>query len=218
MIILINKSKWRSSFDVVKKIRSTLERWTKVWHAWTLDPWATWVLVLGTWLDTKKLWDIQKNDKEYITEIDFSTITDTWDMQYWEKIEKLDVSSLKIPTIADIKLKLDLLVPEYELPLPAFSAKKIKWKKSYDLARWGNILERTQLMKVFSYEVLDYNFPFLKLKLTVWSWTYIRSIWYWLWKELGLWWTLSSLERTRVWDYLISNSKTIDEYLKFIDK
>jgi hypothetical protein len=32
---------------------------------------------------------------------------------------------IKAPTLKEIKKKLDLLIPEYELPLTMFSAKKI---------------------------------------------------------------------------------------------
>lgn len=222
MILLIDKPQWRTSFDVVKKIRNK-ESWKKkVWHSWTLDPMATWLLVLWTDKDTKLLESIQKLDKDYIANIDFSVFTDTWDMDYHNEIINYDTKimdwkfflqkewlSILSPDIFDIKNKLDLLIPEYELPLPAFSAKKIKWKKSYDLARKWNILKRSQNMKMFNYEIIDYNFPNLKIKFTVWSGCYIRSIAYWIWKEFNLWWTLSYLRRTRIGDYDIKYANTI---------
>ena len=107
-------------------------------------------------------------------------------------------------SMEEIKLKLDSIIPEYELPLTPFSAKKKDWKKLYDLARkWEQIIEN-RLMKTYGYEVLDYNFPELKLNLDVWSWTYIRSIWHWLWEQFWLGWILTMLRRIRVGEYEFS--------------
>jgi len=93
-------------------------------------------------------------DKTYITEIDFSILTDTWDMDFFKKIEKYDfefsasknekfflkkeekngkeIYYYKIflkkdkPSLDEIKSKLDLLIPSAILPLTMFSAKKVK--------------------------------------------------------------------------------------------
>ena len=211
MFFFVNKPKWFTSFDIVDKFKRIFF-WEKVGHAWTLDPMATWLLIIAVWRQsTKHLWKLLWMDKEYITEIDFSILTDTWDMDYFDtKIEyeilswntwiKKDWTPVKAPTIDEIKQKLDLLIPEYELPLTMFSAKKINWKKLYELARKGINLNLKKTMKVNSYKILDYHFPILKLKLNVWSWTYIRSIWYWLWQQFWLWWTLISLHRLKIWD------------------
>jgi tRNA U55 pseudouridine synthase TruB len=40
-----------------------------------------------------------------------------------------------LPSLEDIREKLSLLIPTYELPLPAFSAKKKDGKRLYQLAR-----------------------------------------------------------------------------------
>jgi RNA polymerase primary sigma factor len=53
----------------------------------------------------------------------------------------MENGTVEAPTLGEIKKKLDSLIPEHELPLPAFSAKKIAGKKSYDDARAGNIRE-----------------------------------------------------------------------------
>ena len=117
--------------------------------------------------------------------------------------------------IEDIALKLDLIIPEYELPLTPFSAKKKDWKKLYDLARkWEQIVEN-RLMKTNWYKILDYKFPLLKLELDVGSWTYIRSIWHWLWEQFWLWWILTMLRRTRIWKYKLSEIVLDKEWIFF---
>jgi tRNA pseudouridine55 synthase len=211
MLAIIDKPTWFTSFDVIRKLKKLYPK-TKIWHSGTLDPLATWVLVIWIWKSTKKLWQIQWMWKEYEATIDFSKLSDTWDIDYWDeekyfeyKFENnwliIDWKKIIAPTLEEIQSKLDLIIPEYELPLPAFSAKKIDWKKSYDLARNWEILERKQIMRIYSYEIIDYSFPLLKVKIKVGSWTYIRSIAYWLWSQFNLGWILIQLRRTSIGDY-----------------
>lgn len=96
----------------------------------------------------------------------------------------MENGTVEAPSLKEIEKKLDKLIPEYELPLPAFSAKKIAGKRSYHDARAGKIREENKVMKTNSYEILSYDFPILQLKIDVGSGTYIRSIAYRLGKKL----------------------------------
>lgn len=205
----MDKPSWISSFDVIRALKVNL--WEKkIWHSGTLDPMATGLLLIWTWKDTKKLWDLIWHDKTYETIIDFSKKSDTWDMDYREYFEELDTIWKKI-SVDEIKKKLDLIIPEWELPLTPFSAKRKNWKKLYELARkWEQIVEN-KLMKIYWYEILEYDFPTLKLKLDVWSGTYIRSIWHRLWEQFGIWWILVSLRRIWIWDYKLDEIKLDNE-------
>ncbi|MDR0282978.1 MAG: hypothetical protein LBI53_06985 [Candidatus Peribacteria bacterium] len=169
-------------------------------HSGTLDPKATGLMILGVGKGTKKLTSLIGLDKVYEATIDFSKMSDTWDLGYWEKYEEVPVlitpspfgdslwqgSNISTPTRQQLENKLSLLVPEYELPLPAFSAKKKEGKRLYTLARSGQEISETKVMRVQSFEILKYNFPVLRLRLAVGSGTYIRSIGYWLGQEFGL--------------------------------
>ena len=213
MLIAVDKPSCISSFDVVRVLKRELGE-KKIWHSWTLDPMATWLMLIWTGDDTKRLNDLIWLDKSYETIIDFSKKSDTWDMGYREYFEEINVEWKDIP-LQDIKSKLDSLIPEYELPLTPFSAKKKDWKKLYDLARrWEQIIEN-RLMKTYWYEILDYKFPELKLRLDVWSWTYIRSIWHWLGNQFGLWWILIMLRRIRVGEYELSKINLDREWTFF---
>lgn len=210
-----------------------------MWHSGTLDPMATGLMILALDKDTKKLTELIWLDKSYVATIDFSKLTDTRDMEIWEKIINYELvikegkkiglemenGMIEVPILAEITKKLDKLIPEYELPLPAFSAKKIAGKKSYDDARAGTIREENKVMKVQKYEILKYDFPLLQLKLDVGSGTYIRSIAYRLGKELGMGGTLIQLRRTRIgdwdiatlpnWQELHNTYKEKEEIIKF---
>jgi tRNA pseudouridine55 synthase len=113
----------------------------------------------------------------------------------------MENETVEAPTLAEIKRKLDKLIPEYLLPLPAFSAKKREGKRSYDAARKGNIIEEDKLMRTHSYEILKYEFPLLQIKVDVGSGTYIRSIAYRLGQQLGLGGTLIQLRRMSIGDW-----------------
>lgn len=210
MLIAVDKPLWISSFDVIRALKREL--WEKkIWHSWTLDPLASWLMLIWTWGDTKKLNGLIWLDKSYETVIDFSKKSDTWDMWYREYYEEIDVDWKNVE-LEFIKKKLNLLIPEYELPLTPFSAKKKNWKKLYELARsWEQIIEN-RFMKTYGYEVLYYNFPELKLRLDVGSWTYIRSIWHWLWDQFWLWWILTMLRRIRVGEFELSKIDLENEW------
>lgn len=81
----------------------------------------------------------------------------------------MESGTVEAPSLKEIENKLEKLIPEYELPLPAFSAKKIAGKKSYDDARAGKIREEHKVMKTNSYEIISYNFPLLQIKIDVGS-------------------------------------------------
>jgi tRNA pseudouridine55 synthase len=119
-------------------------------------------------------------DKVYETVIDFSKMSDTWDMGYREKYEEFPVESMKAPSLAQLEEKLQQLIPVYELPLPAFSAKKKEGKRLYELARKGKEISESRMMKFHQIDILEYNFPELRLRVEVGSGTYIRSLGYWL--------------------------------------
>ena len=238
MFLAVDKPARITSFDVIRIFRRHFPK-QKMWHSGTLDPMATGLMILALGDDTKKLTELIWLDKSYIATIDFSKLTDTRDMEFREKIQNFECRmqnwkitglemeswSVEAPSLGEIQRKLDKLIPEYELPLPAFSAKKIAGKKSYDDARAGTIREENKVMKVQKYEILKYDFPLLQLKLDVGSGTYIRSIAYRLGKELWIGGTLIQLRRTSIgkrdidslpsWEDLHNTYKEKEEIIRY---
>jgi tRNA pseudouridine55 synthase len=221
MLIAVDKPKWMTSFDIIRALKRELSE-KKIWHSWTLDPMATGLLLIGTSKDTKQLHHLTWLDKEYITTIDFSKMSDTRDMDYREIYNELDINTLNKPTIEQIKNKLDSIIPQWNLPLTPFSAKKKNWKKLYELARKGEQIIENKTMKISWYKIINYNFPTLELKLNVWSGTYVRSIWYWLWQQLSqnwkLGWILTSLRRISIQDHKLDNINLDQSATFFIKK
>lgn len=220
MFLAVDKPTWISSFGVIKVLKK-FYIWQKIWHSWTLDPMATGLMILAIWKDTKNLTQLIWLDKSYIATIDFSKMSDTWDMEYREKMINykceimnwknwllIDEKFYEAPNLDQIKEKLQSLIPQFNLPIPAFSAKKKEWKRSYDLARKGKKQELDyKIMKIYWFDVLEYKFPILKVSLDVWSGTYIRSIAYRLWQEFKTWWILTDLRRISIGEWKINDMK-----------
>lgn len=223
MFLAVDKPQWITSYDVIRRLKRQFPRKTKIGHSGTLDPMATGLLIIAVYKDTKRLHEFLGANKSYETTIDFSKMSDTWDMEYWEKYEEYLVSEqswsvwitkdntfIPAPSLDQIHKKLATLIPSVTLPLTPFSAKKKNGKKLYELARAGVEVNESREMVVNSYEIVDYNFPTLTLKLDVWSGTYIRSIGYRLGQEFGLGGILTSLRRTKIGEVDLS-TLTLDQ-------
>ena len=103
-IILIDKEKDWTSFDIVAKIRNTLK--VKVGHTGTLDPMATGLLVILLGNACKLEQYLVVKDKTYIVDIKFGIKTDTGDRS--GLIIKEDNFSLSNYSKEDIKSILNL--------------------------------------------------------------------------------------------------------------
>ena len=233
MILYINKPKNRTSFDVIKKLKTKFPKKTKIGHSWTLDPMATGMLLVATWSDTKRLTDYVWLDKTYETIIDFSKKTDTRDMQHrrrhtswkvlWDNIvfspgdiiderpwdpwkpEKYGFVSKEIvvsaPSLEQIDTYIQSLVGMHDIPLTPFSAKKVDGKKLYEYAREWRPIFKNIPMHIIWYEILEYKFPRIYIRLHVWSGTYVRSVWHQIGEHFGLWWVLTQLKRTAIAEF-----------------
>jgi len=128
-----------------------------------------------------------------------------------------DEKEILAPRLNEIKKNLQTIIPSYELPLTPFSAKKKDGKKLYELAREWNLIYENREMKINFFEILDYTFPELKIKIDVGSGTYIRSIAYRLWQQFNLWGILTSLRRTSIWDFDLEKVEKFETAIGYFD-
>jgi len=201
--ILINKPAGITSHDVVDKLRE-ITKIKKIGHAGTLDPFANGLLILGIGREfTKKLSVFQKKDKEYIANLRLGAESDTFDRD--GKIVERKVE--KIPEKEEIEETLKIFLGEIEQIPPAFSAKKIGGKKFYELARKGIKVEpKPQRVKIYEISILEYKFPYLKIKVKCSSGTYIRSLANDIGKKLGCGAYVEELTRTKIGEFSIENA------------
>lgn len=191
-ILLINKPQGRTSFSLIRALRK-LTGIKKIGHAGTLDPFATGVMVLLIGKRYTRLSDqLLFEDKEYVAEVSLGVSTDTYDCD-----GKVVASSKKVPSLEEIESIIAEFQGEIAQIPPMFSAKKVKGKKLYELARQGQTIERQPARVRLSTTLLHYNYPSLSLKVKCSKGTYIRSIAHEMGEKLGCGAHLSQLQRTR---------------------
>lgn len=98
---------------------------------------------------------------------------------------------------------------------PMYSALKHKGRKLYELAREGKTVERKQRkIKIYDFEILDFNFPYARLKITCSKGTYIRSLVNDLGENLKTFATVKELRRLKVGDFDVEDAIKIDDFEK----
>ena len=213
MILNVKKPKGMTSHDVVDEIRKiTGEK--RVGHAGTLDPFATGVLIIATTReDTKKLGNIAKNTKkEYVATLELGKISTTGDPEGTIKPFADNLVSLSYPRLNRVKDILKLFIGEIMQTPPSYSAIKVNGVPAYKLARKGkNVKLSSRKVIIEKIDLLLYNPPFLKIRVVCGSGTYIRSLAKDIGEKLGCGAYLTELERTRVGNFKIEDSKTLEE-------
>lgn len=206
MIILVDKPKGITSFDVIRRLRITHGK-RKMGHAGTLDPMATGLMIIATDADTKKLSEFLGLPKTYEAEITLGVRTDTSDMDGKIVEEKAIPSSVTKEQVVRV---LQSLVGDTDLPVSVYSALKRAGKPLYEYAREGKEVEvPVRAMHVDS--VIFDGFDGLKVRATfaVGSGTYIRSLAEEVGKRLGTVATLSALRRTVIGGFSVANASKL---------
>ena len=206
-ILIVNKPAGITSHDVVDFIRRKFNI-KRVGHAGTLDPMATGVLVMLLGKATKLSNTFLNHDKEYIAKLYFGKRTDTQDSQ-GKVLEEKNIEGLDIEAV---KKALDNFKGEIEQIPPMVSAIKHKGKKLYQLARSGKIVEREpRKIKISGIEILDFKFPEMTFRVNCSKGTYVRTLCEDIGKSLGVPSHMSSLIRIASGDFLLGDSKNMDE-------
>lgn len=201
-IIVVNKPKNHTSFDVIAILRKKLGQ-KKIGHMGTLDPMATGVLPILLGSTAKFQIFTEENEKEYIAEIIFGLTTTTWD-SFGEETGRKETNISK-ENLAEILPK---FTGEIMQVPPMFSAIKKNGVKLCDLARKGKEIEReARKVEIKKLEILDFNEEkqTAKLKILCSKGTYIRSLCHEIGAALGTGACMGELTRT------LSNSFRLEE-------
>ncbi len=208
MIINLNKPIGWTSFDVCKKVkRITKEK--KVGHGGTLDPFASGVLVVGTGKDTKKLKDVSNEKKTYDATLLLGETTDTLDLE-GKVIKKKKVPILSQKTIKDALI---LFLGDYCQTPPMYSAKKVAGRKLYEYARKNIKVKREPVMlKIFSISLNNFDEKNISFSVECSKGTYVRVLAKDIAERLGTIGYLISLTRTKVGNYTLIKSQSIESF------
>jgi tRNA pseudouridine55 synthase len=217
-VLFIDKDTNWTSFDVVNKIRSTLKYQydipkIKVGHAGTLDPLATGLLIICTGKKTKQIESFQNLPKEYVTTIKLGETTPSFDME--TEVDK--TYSLETLTEENVRETIKGFIGKQEQIPPVFSAKRVNGKRAYESARKGKSLEmKPSQIEIYNIEVIKINFPFAEIKINCSKGTYIRAIARDIGKKLKNGAHLTKLRRTKIGDFSVEDSITVDLFQKML--
>lgn len=209
-LLLIDKPKGWTSFDVIAKVRGVISAYTrandlprvKVGHTGTLDPMATGLLVLAIGGSTKKIATLTKHDKTYQAAITLGKTSNTDDAEG----ELVAVSDIEPSNDAVVEALQAFTGDIMQVP-PQFSAIKIDGVRSYKAARAGEqVALQPRPVKIYEITDIAYDYPTVTYTMHVGSGTYIRSIARDLGQKLGTGAYLSDLRRTSVGDFSVEDA------------
>ncbi|HEY6505467.1 MAG TPA: tRNA pseudouridine(55) synthase TruB [Chitinophagaceae bacterium] len=211
-VLLINKPLRWTSFDAVRKIRNLI-RIKKVGHAGTLDPLATGLLIVCTGKFTKKINEYMAREKEYTGTFTLGATTPTYDLESEPGdflpatgISEDDIKKATLPFTGEI-----MQVP------PAHSAIKIDGKRVYELARQGKEVKiEPRKVTISEFEITAIEMPVVHFRVVCSTGTYIRSLANDYGRALGCGAYLSSLCRTRIGEFHLNESLTIEKFAEMV--
>ncbi len=207
-ILIINKPAGPTSHDIVSAVRKKLDL-KKVGHAGTLDPMARGVLIVLVGKATKLSSMFLSSDKTYIAKIRLGMLTDTLDLAGTVK------SVCDVPDLTEKRIDNVLTGFEGEilqLP-PMYSAKKVKGKKLYEMARKGIEVERNpEKVKIYEIKRLDYLKPDLTIKVSCSKGTYIRALAYDIGRVFGCNACIADLKRVKSGKFSINEAIPFEKF------
>lgn len=202
-IIGVYKPVGPSSFDMIRRLR-ILTGVKKIGHAGTLDPLARGILVVGIGRSAcRSLEKEVKKEKEYLAVIKLGEESTTDDQEGKKTIKE----NINRPSKKEILEILPQFQGKIEQVPPFFSAIKIKGKRAYQLARQGQRpIIKSRLVEIKNIELLEYQWPYLEIKVLTGPGVYVRSLARDLGQKLNCGGYLFDLERTRVGEFNKDNS------------
>lgn len=210
-IIVVNKERGYSSFDVIAVLRGVLGM-KKLGHTGTLDPEAEGVLPVCLGFATKVCDYLMAQKKEYIAHGRLGITTDTQDIHGTVLTEK----PFHV-TENEFRDTLESFLGDIEQLTPMYSARKIDGVKLVDLARRGITIERSKkTVRIYEAELLSFDAETgeYAIRILCQKGTYIRTICNDIGEKLGCGSCMTSLVRTKTGRFTIEHSYTIDDLRK----
>lgn len=208
-ILLIDKPKGITSFDVIRKLRRELKI-KKIGHAGTLDPLASGLLLVATGKSTKKLNEFLKLPKTYDVEILVGESRTTGDME-GKVIENREVDKLQKGEVLNV---FKGMIGVVSLPVPRYSAIKVGGEPLYKKARRGDEFEPPiKDMIITDIRLQDIKkegeYCVLSVSIDVGSGAYIRSITEDIGRRLGYPAVVRELRRTKIGEFDLKDAREL---------
>ena len=204
-VIVVNKEKDMTSFDVVNEI-SHLFGIKKVGHTGTLDPMAEGILIICIGKATKIVELLTAKDKEYVAGVKLGIKTDSYDItgNILDTKEVKDIENLEEVILSYKKT--------YLQEVPIYSAVKVDGKKLYEYARNNKEVELPKKeVTIKKIELLEKDKDAFIIKTLVSKGTYIRSLINDIGNSLNTYATMTSLNRTKQGKVTINDSYKLND-------
>jgi tRNA pseudouridine55 synthase len=212
-VILLDKPLHWTSFDVIRKLRGILQI-KKIGHAGTLDPLATGLLIVCTGKFTKKINEYMAAEKEYTGSITLGAVTPTYDLESLPEQQK-DYSFITAEMLQNATKN---FIGDIEQLPPIYSAIKKDGVALYELARRGVDVElKARNINIKSFELTSIELPVVYFKVVCSTGTYIRSLANDYGTVLGCGAHLSSLCRTRIGEFKLTDAVEMEEFEKMLN-
>lgn len=207
-VVLIDKEKGKSSFNIVYRVRKTVNV-KKVGHAGTLDPAATGLLVVCIGKMTKEIYKYQDLDKIYSGTIELGKKTPSMDAET-EFTEQNDYSFVSNEMIEEAR---KTFLGEIKQIPPMYSALKQNGKRLYKLARKGVEVERKpREVTIYDFEITRVELPEIDFRIKCSKGTYVRVIANDFGEKLNCGGYLKSLRREAIGEFNVNDALTVDEF------
>lgn len=204
-VILVDKPRGWTSFDVVNKVRS-LTGIRRVGHAGTLDPLATGLLIVCTGRKAKEIERFMGLEKTYAAVVTLGATTESYDAAT-PVTERRDVSGL---SEQDIRNAVSSFIGrQVQLP-PLWSAVKVGGRRLYRYARKGQPVTRPpREIEILGITVDRIALPEVAITVTCSKGTYIRTLAYDIGVRLGCGAYLSELRRTAIGPFRVEDAESV---------
>lgn len=205
-IILVDKPCGWTSHDVVGKLRGIL-RERRIGHSGTLDPMATGLLVVFAGRATRAVEFAEADSKEYIAGLRLGVSTDTQDTT-----GNVLNTCETLPSKDELIAAANGFIGEISQIPPMYSAIKINGKKLYELARRGEIVERSpRKVTISKLELVGEDKCDYILDIHCSKGTYIRTLCSDIGDKLGCGGCMSSLRRVKAGVFSITQAHTMEQ-------
>ena len=214
-VLLIDKPLNWTSFQVVNKIRWLIKnkfaiKKIKVGHAGTLDPLATGLLIICNGKMTKEISIFQNQTKKYTGTFLIGTTTPSFDLET-KPNNKFPINHINEDLIINATKS---FIGKIKQKPPIFSAIKKDGKRLYESARIGeDVVINDRDIEILSFNILKINMPYIDFEVECSKGTYIRSLANDFGKKLNSGATLSKLRRTKIGEYSVDKSISIEEFV-----
>lgn len=219
-LILINKPKGITSYDVIREIKKVVGS-VRIGHSGILDKEATGLLIMGLGKATKYLSNIQNFDKSYIFRLVIGIGTDTYD-GYGHKWTHKAIPYRSI-TFSQLE---EILASKFSGPImqtpPIFSSIKYKGERLFRHALKNEEIHlKPRQVYIHKIEIIDFleklYYPEAIIYVKCSKGTYIRSLCNDIGKELKSLAHMGDLCRVSIGEFKISQAKSLSELCNIED-